>query len=312
MNFKQVRILVKTTVKSWSDDYASSMGAALSYYTLFSVAPLLLICIAIAGIVFGEEAARGQILGQLHELLGSSGALAIQGLLESVNKPAEGIFATLIGFVLLAVGATTVLAELQSDLDRIWRAPARAKPSGIIGLLRARLLSLGLIMSIGFLLIVSLVLSAAVAALSNWSAAFMRWEIVVQAFNLVFSFGFTAAIFAMIYKIMPSVHIQWKDVWVGACVTALLMGIGKTLIGIYIGKSGVVSGFGAAGSIVVVLVWVYYSAQLFLMGAEFTWVYAHTFGSRKHVPMPGAAVETPTQGIAPEKNLKQRMKKADH
>jgi membrane protein len=214
--------------------------------------------------------------------VGEGGATAIQNLLESVNRPAQGVAATLIGFILLGVGATTVFAELQDALDRIWRAPARNKTSGIVALLRARLLSFGLILCIGFLLIVSLLLSAAVAALGRWSST-MGWELLAQAINLIVSFALTAAIFAMIYKFMPRAHVQWKDVWIGACVTALLLAIGKLLIGIYIGKSGVVSGFGAAGSLVVVLVWVYYSAQLFLLGAEFTWVYAHTFGSRKNL-----------------------------
>ena len=281
MPFARTRALITTSIKAWMDDYAPSMGAALSYYTLFSVAPLLLIVIAIAGMAFGQDAARGQIFWQLHELVGEGGATAIQSLLESVNRPAEGIAATLIGFILLGVGATTVFAELQDALDRIWRAPARNKTSGIVGLLRARLLSFGLILCIGFLLIVSLLLSAAVAALGKWSSAIMGWELLAQAINLMVSFALTAAIFAMIYKFMPRAHVQWKDVWIGACVTALLLAIGKLLIGIYIGRSGVVSGFGAAGSLVVVLVWVYYSAQLFLLGAEFTWVYAHTFGSRK-------------------------------
>ncbi|MGC3980565.1 MAG: YihY/virulence factor BrkB family protein [Steroidobacteraceae bacterium] len=290
MTFKQARNLVQTAIKAWSDDYAPSMGAALSYYTLFSVAPLLLIVIAVAGMVFGQDAARGEIFLQLNGLLGEPGAKAIQSLLESVNRPAEGVAATLVGFLLLGVGATTVFAELQDALDRIWRAPARAKSSGIIALLRARLLSFGLILCIGFLLIVSLILSAAVAALGKWSSSFIGWELLVQMINLLVSFVLTAVVFAMIYKFMPRVHIHWKDVWIGACVTALLLGIGKLLIGIYIGKSGVVSGFGAAASLVVVLVWVYYSAQLFLMGAEFTWVYAHTFGSRKGLPLPSAQV----------------------
>lgn len=296
MAFKQARTLIQAAIKSWAADYAPSMGAALSYYTLFSVAPLLLIVIAVAGMAFGEDAARGQIFWQLHELLGEGGANAIQSLLESVNRPAEGAAATIIGFVLLGIGATSVFTELQDALDRIWRAPARTKTSGIVALLRARLLSFGLILCIGFLLIVSLLLSAAVAALGKWSSAFMGWEFMAQAINLMVSFALTAAIFAMIYKFMPRAHIQWKDVWIGACVTALLLAIGKLLIGIYIGKSGMVSGFGAAGSLVVVLVWVYYSAQLFLLGAEFTWVYSHTFGSRKNLAVPEVPAGQPANG----------------
>jgi membrane protein len=282
MTFKQIFGLIKTATSSWVDDYAPSMGAALAYYTMFSIAPLLLIVIAVAGMIFGEEAARGEIFTQLQGMMGEEGAIAIQGMIESASKPSTSIIATVIGVALLIVGATTVFAELQSDLDRIWRAPARKQSSGIWELLRSRLLSFGLILGIGFLLIVSLLASAALSALGNWWAPlFGSWELLLQAFNFIFSFAIITTAFAMIYKFMPHVHIAWHDVWIGAAVTALLFTIGKLLIGLYIGKSGVASGFGAAGSLAVVLVWVYYSAQIFLMGAEFTWAYAHTYGSRK-------------------------------
>ena len=294
IDFKQIWQLIKAAASSWSDDYAPSMGAALSYYTLFSIAPLLLIVISVAGMVFGEEAARGEIFGQLNSFMGSEAAAAIQGLLESVNKPAKGAFATIAGVALVLIGATTVFAELQDAMDRIWRAPARNKTSGLWGLLRARLLSFGMILSIGFLLMVSLVMGAALSALSRWwSPLFTGWETVAQVLNTVFSFAITMLAFAMIYKIMPRVKIAWRDVWIGAAVTALLFTLGKFLIGFYIGRSGVVSGFGAASSIVIVLIWVYYSAQIFLVGAEFTWVYAHIFGSRKGQKIPKAS-EAPT------------------
>lgn len=279
---KQVIQLIKTALSSWSDDYAASMGAALSYYTLFSVAPLLLIVISVAGLVFGEDAARGEIFAQLNTLMGSEAAAAIQSLLQSVNKPATGTFGAIAGVVLVLIGATTVFAELQDAMDRIWRAPARDRSAGLWGLVRARLLSFGMILSIGFLLMVSLVLSAALAALGRWwSPFFGAWETIAQSINALVSFAITLLGFAMIYKIMPRVKIAWRDVWVGAGVTALLFTVGKFLIGFYLGKSGVVSGFGAASSIVIILIWVYYSAQIFLVGAEFTWVYAHIFGSRK-------------------------------
>ena len=233
--------------------------------------------------MFGQEAARGEILLQLSGLMGEQGAAAVQSMLQAVNKPREGIVATLIGIALLVVGATTVFGELQDALDRIWRAPARAKSSGIFNLLRVRLLSFSMVMGIGFLLMVSLVASAALAALGKWwSPMFGAWETLAQWVNFVFSFGMVTVIFAMIYKIMPRTKVQWRDVWVGAAVTALLFTVGKHLIGLYIGKSSVASGYGAAGSLVVVLVWVYYSAQIFLLGAEFTWVYARSYGSLKH------------------------------
>jgi membrane protein len=274
--------LVKQAGESWIDDYAPSMGAALAYYTAFSLAPLLLIVIAIAGLVFGAEAARGEIFGQLTSLMGRDAAAAVEGMLISVSKPSEGIVATLVGAVFLLIGATSVFGELQDALDRIWRAPAREKAGGIWGLVRARLLSFGMIFGLAFLLMVSLVLSAGMAALGKWWGAwFAEFEVVVQLVNAALSFVLTGAVFAFIYKFMPRVRIQWRDVWLGAGVTALLFTLGKTLIGLYIGKTGVASGFGAAGSLVVLLVWVYYSAQIFLMGAEFTWVYARTYGSMK-------------------------------
>ena len=272
--------LVKAAVAAWSDDYAPSMGAALSYYTVFSLGPLLVIVIAIAGLAFGQEAARGEVFGQLRGLMGDAPAQAIEALLDSVRKPSHGIASALVGAALLLVGATTVFAELQDALDRIWRAPARDRSGGIFGLVRARLLSFGMILGIAFLLIVSLVLSAAIAALGRWWGSwFNGWEILLQGVNLLVGFALTTGVFAMIYKLMPRVDVRWHDVWLGAATTSLLFTIGRFLIGLYIGKSGIASGFGAAGSVAIVFVWVYYSAQIFLLGAEFTWVYANTFGS---------------------------------
>ena len=280
--------LCKKAVTSWLDDYAPSMGAALAYYTVFSIAPLLLIVISVAGLAFGEAAARGAIFEQLSGLMGAQGAAAIQGLLSSVNKPAEGIVASVTGLVLLVLRATTVFRELQDALDRIWRAPARDRSGGIVKMLHTRMLSFGLILGIGFLLGVSLVASAAFAALSKWwEPVFGGWAAVGQTVNFLFGFAISTIGFAMIYKLMPRARVQWRDVWVGAAVTSLLFSVGKHLIGLYIGRSSVASGFGAAGSLVVVLVWVYYSAQIFLLGAEFTWVYAHERGSLKGKPRPG-------------------------
>ena len=288
--------LVKRAAAAWVDDYAPSMGAALSYYTVFSLAPLLLIVVSIAGLVFGEEAARGEIFGQLAGLLGADAAEAVENLLKSLNKPAQGITGTLIGVGVLLIGATSVFAELQDALDRIWRAPLREKRGGLWGLLRARLLSFGMILGIAFLLMVSLVIGAVIAALGKWWAGFFGgWEVLLQIVNLVVGFGLTTVVFAMIYKMMPRVRVQWHDVWVGALVTALLFTAGKFLIGLYIGKSGVASGFGAAGSLIIVFVWVYFSAQVFLVGAEFTWIYARMFGSMKHLEAaaPEVAVKPP-------------------
>ena len=276
--------LVKGAVAAWKDDYAPSMGAALSYYTVFSLAPLLLIVISIAGLVFGEEAARGALFGQLRELMGSEAAGAVQGVLASVNKPAQGFVATSVGVAILLIGATSVFGELQDALDRIWRAPARERDAGWWNLLRTRLLSFGMVLGIAFLLMVSLVLGAVISALGKWwGGVFGDWEVLAQIVNLLVGFLLTTGVFAMIYKLMPRVRVRWHDVWLGALVTSVLFTVGKFLIGLYIGKSGVASAFGAAGSLVVVFVWVYYSAQIFLLGAEFTWVYARTFGSLRKV-----------------------------
>ncbi|WP_082524724.1 YihY/virulence factor BrkB family protein [Pseudorhodoferax sp. Leaf274] len=283
--FKQWLALCKQAVQSWSDDYAPSMGAALSYYSVFSMAPLLLIVISVAGLVFGEEAARGELFGQLAGLMGADAAKTLETLLASVNKPAQGIVSTLIGLGVLLIGATTVFGELQNALDRIWRAPARNDSGGLWNLLHTRLLSFGMVLGIAFLLMVSLVLGAVVSALGKWwGDAFMGWEVLAQLINIVLGFALTTGVFAMIYKIMPRVHVRWYDVWIGAAATALLFTVGRFLIGLYIGKSGVASSFGAAGSLIVIFVWVYYSAQVFLMGAEFTWLYAKQYGSMRNLP----------------------------
>ncbi|MBY4898603.1 YihY/virulence factor BrkB family protein [Cupriavidus sp. AU9028] len=279
--------LLRDTVSNWSDDYAPSMGAAIAYYTVFSVAPLLLIVISVAGIVFGAEAAQGAVVSQLEGFVGTEGARAIEDMLVAVSKPETSAVMTVVGFFTLLVGATTVFAELQSALDRIWRVPERHKSSGVWSLLRARVLSFGMILGIGFLLIVSLLASAGLAALSRaWSPLFGEGAIVAHIVDLVVSLAVVTTVFAMIYKIMPRANVRWPDVWLGAFVTALLFTIGKVAIGLYIGKSGVASGYGAAGSLVVLLLWVYYASQIFLLGAEFTWLYAHRFGSLRGTPIP--------------------------
>jgi YihY family inner membrane protein len=213
MHFRQIRNLIGKSVAAWVDDYAPSMGAALAYYTLFSLTPLLLIAIAVAGLVFGEEAARGEIVAQIEGLIGREGAIAVQGLLESANEPAHGVVALVLSLVTLIVGATTVFAELQSDLDRIWRVPAPATKRGLLTLLRTRLLSFGLVLGLGFLLLVSLVISAAIAALGKWwNGLFAGWEALLHALDFGLSLAITTFLFAMIYKFMPRARIPWRDV----------------------------------------------------------------------------------------------------
>lgn len=283
---------------AWIDDRAQSMGAALSYYTVFSIAPLLLIAISVAGLVFGQDAARGAVVVQLQGLVGQAGAQAIQDLLRNVSRPAEGIVATVTGLVVLVIGATSVFAELQDDLNRIWEAPTPVKASTWWAWLRTRILSMGMILAIGFLMLVSLAASAAFDAFATWSSAFFGpWEVLVHLVNFGVSLLLTAALFALIYRYMPQATIEWRDVAVGALVTALLFAVGKSLIGLYIGKSALASGFGAAGSLAVLLAWVYYSAQIFLFGAEFTWAYAHALGSRREQPRSAATpADTPQAG----------------
>lgn len=292
LSLSKIGTMVKQAAQAWVNDYAPSMGAALAYYTVFSLAPLLLIVIAIAGMVFGADAARGEIFDQLRDLMGDDAAKGVEALLASVNQPGKSIAATIVGVVMLVIGATSVFGELQDALDRIWRAPIRRKHGTVWTLVRSRLLSFGMIFGIAFLLMVSLVLSAAVAALGHWwGGLFAGWETMAQSVNALLSFVLTTAVFAFIYKLMPRVKVQWRDVLLGAVVTAFLFTLGKTLIGVYIGKTGVASTFGAAGSIVIVLVWVYYSAQVFLMGAEFTWVYARTFGSMQGVGLAPSQID---------------------
>ncbi|HWU83101.1 MAG TPA: YihY/virulence factor BrkB family protein [Methylophilaceae bacterium] len=277
-----LRRLCIESVKRWSDDYAQSMGAALAYYAMFSIAPLLLIVISVTGVFFGPEAIRGEIFSQLRGLMGDEGALAVQQLLESVSQPDKSLLATVIGAIMLAVGATTVFGELQDDLDRIWKSPPRRKEAGLWRLIQGRLLSFGMILGIGFLLLVSLIFNALLTAMGTWWAPiFGTWVKVAAVSNAVISFILVAVMFALIYKFMPRARVLWSDVLVGALVTAFLFTIGKALIGMYLGASGVASGYGTAGSLIALLVWVYYSAQIFLLGAEFTKVYAESHGSLK-------------------------------
>lgn len=307
MHPKKIWNLISKSAGMWVDDYAPSMGAALAFYALFSMAPLLIIVIAVAGLFFGPDAARGEIVAQMQDLIGLEGALAVQGVLKNANEPAQSILATVVSLVTLLVGATTVFAELQSDLDRIWRVPAVVTRSGLWNLLRARLLSFGLVLGLVFLLLISLVVSALTAAFGKWSNGVLAdWTITLEVINFGVSFGVTILIFAMIYKLMPRARIAWRDVWVGAMVTAFLFAIGKFLIGFYLSTFGVASSFGAAGSLVVLLVWVYYSAQIFLLGAEFTWVYSHEYGSRKTLAElePVVAVPSRSGGSNPAADVK--------
>jgi membrane protein len=270
--------LLAEAVRGFGEDRAPRKAAALAFYTLFSLAPLLIISIAIAGMVFGADAARGEIVGQLRGLVGTESATAIEAVLQNASRPGAGPVAAVVGLLTLLFGATTAFAELKAGLDEIWQAPPE-KMQGFVYTLRSRLLSFGLILAVGFLLMVSLVFSAAVSALQRWWHLEDATGVLLQSANLLLSFGLVVAMFAVIYKLLPSVRVAWADVLVGAVATALLFTVGKFFIGLYLGHSAVTSTYGAAGSVILVMLWVYYSALIFLFGAEFTKVFARRYGS---------------------------------
>jgi membrane protein len=271
--------LVKQTAKDWKDDQASRLAAALAYYTAISIAPLLVVVIAVAGLVFGPEAAQGAIYGELGGVIGPDSAETLQTMVESANKPRAGVLATIIGIAVLLFGATGVFAELQDSLNTIWEV--EPKPGrGLWLLIRQRFLSLGMVLGIAFLLIVSLVVSAGLAALGDSLARVLPGApIIWQVLGFVVSFAVVTLLFAMIFKVLPDVKIRLRDVWVGSVVTAALFVLGKVLLGLYFSRAHVASSYGAAGSIVAMLLWVYYSAQIFFFGAEFTQAYAKSRGA---------------------------------
>ena len=272
--------LIKESFKGWKDDGALDLGAALAYYTILSLAPLLLIVIAVAGLVWGREAVQGQLVGQMQGIVGTQGAQAIQTMVANAGKHGQGVLATILGLATILFGATGVFVQLQSALDRIWNV--EPKPgAGIWSFIRTRMISFGMVLGIGFLLLVSLVVTAAVAALGKWATGMLPGgETLINILTFAVSFALITLLFAMIYKVLPDVEIAWRDVWIGAAVTALLFTIGKFLIGLYLAHSTVASTYGAAGSLVVLLLWIYYSSQILFLGAEFTQVYATRYGSQ--------------------------------
>jgi membrane protein len=291
MQRKSIWQFVKTTINEWVEAEPFQLAAALSYYTLFSLAPLLLIAIGVAGFVFGREAAQNQIVETLQGMIGQDSAQTVQEMIQASNEqPKTGMLSTIIGFVALLFGAGGVVGQLQTSLDKIWEVTP--KPGqGIWGFLRQRFFSFAMVLAIGFLLLVSLVVTAVLSSFTAMISSFLGdATFVAHAIDILVSFGFVTLLFALIYKYVPDVEIQWRDVWVGAALTSILFTIGKYLIGLYIGTSGVSSTFGAAGSLITILVWVYYSSLIFFLGAEFTRVYATQYGS----------------GVAPAENA-QRM-----
>ena len=277
---KSIFKLIKQAFSEWQQDKASMLAAALAYYTVFSIAPLLVIAIAIAGAVFGQDAAQGEIVSQINQLVGQEGAEAIEMILANADRPELGSLASIISVVVLFIGASGVFAQLQEALNTVWNVEAKPN-AGIWEFIRKRLLSFGMVLAIGFLLLVSLVLSAILSGIGKLEINLLPgftplWQLV----NFVISFGSISLLFALIYKYLPDAKIRWKDVWVGAIITALLFTIGKSLIGLYLGRGSLGSAYGAAGSLIVFLAWVFYSAQILLFGAEFTQVYARKYGKK--------------------------------
>jgi membrane protein len=280
VNLKTVISLVKETFTQWQKDKAPTLAAALAYYTVFSLAPLLIIVIAIAGLVFGADAAQGQIVTQLQSLIGKDGAQTVQELILKASEPKSGMIATLVGIATLLWGASNVFTNLKEALNAIWNVsppPGR----GIWGFFQDRVLSFAMILGIGFLLLVSLVISAVLAAVSFWLNGLLQLPVGIwQIVDFAISFGVVTLLFALIYKLLPDVDLAWNDVWIGAAITSVLFTIGKSLIGIYLGGSGIASTYGAAGSFVIILLWINYSAQILFLGAEFTQVWANRYGSK--------------------------------
>jgi len=270
----EIKFIFKKTFDEWLDDKAPKLAAALAFYTAFALSPILIIVIAVAGLMFGAEAVRGELVQQIAGPLGQEAAKAIEVMVAESSKKESGIMATVIGIVTLFIGATGVFVELQDSMNIIWNVPA--KPStGILGILRQRFLSFAMVVGIAFLLMVSLVVSTGLAAITAYfNYLIPGQDFIWHALNFLISLGFITFMFAMMFKVLPDVKIAWGHVWQGAFFTALLFTIGKTLIGLYLGHGSITSTFGAAGSFAIILLWVYYSSQVFFFGAELTQVYS--------------------------------------
>ncbi len=281
MNVKNIIGLLKDTYKAWSNDNASGFGAALSYYTVFSFPPLLLIAVSIAGFMFGEKAAQGQLQAQFENLIGKDGAQLVQTMISHAANFKKGIVAGVVGAIVLLLGASGVFVQLQTSLNYMWRVKPKPR-SGIKHFIFTRLVSFAMVISIGFLLLVSLIISALLSAFSHYLVALVNGSEIIKyaahLANFVVSFGIITLLFALIYKFLPDVKIRWRDVWLGAVVTAFLFTVGKLAIGLYLGHSRIATAYGAAGSLVIVLAWIYYSSQILFFGAEFTNVYANRHG----------------------------------
>lgn len=301
MRFKPVWQLLKTTAQSWSEDNATRLAAALAYYTVLSLAPLLMLAVSIAGLVFGDDAARGHISSQLSSLVGPEAGKGIETVLSHADKPAEGAWGSILGGLVLLFGASGVFGELQAAMNTVWKV--EPKPGrGVWGLLQHRFFSFTMVMGVAFLLLVSLVLSTVLSAVGAFfSEVLPGGELLWQILNAAISMAIISFLFALLFKVVPDIEVGWRDVWLGAVCTALLFTVGKFLLGLYLGRASVASPYGAAGSLIVLVIWVYYAAQILFLGSEFTRVYAQWRGARI-VPSDGSVAkpdpEDPTAKLA--------------
>lgn len=296
---RDVWLLLKDSALKFNEDKATRLGAALAYYTALSLSPLLLAVVAIAGLAFGEQAARGEIMAQFQDTIGDEAAAFLETMIQKSASQANGIVAAVIAGAVLLFGASGVFADLQSALNTVWKVPGRKPEGGILTVVKERLLSFSLVCGAAFLLLVSLVVTAVLAGINSRVAGWMPgMDALAQVVNFTLNFVLTAALFAMIFKWLPETRLAWRDVAVGASITALLFSVGRYLIGLYLGKAAVGSTYGAAGAFVVLLVWIYYSTLILLFGAELTFVYAQRFGSGVRTPE-GALVE-PRAATTPE------------
>lgn len=277
---KQAISLAKETYNKWSEHQAPRLGASVAFYSVLSFAPLLVLLTAVIALVFGQQSAQGALINEARQLIGDRGAETVQSLLKNAQKPSSGIFASLVAFATLLFGASGVFAELRAALNVIWESTAQSA-SGFVGIIKQRLFSFGMVLSIGFLLLVSLIISAALTYIGHSFGELVPMPpFILQVINFVVSFLVITVLFGLMFKYVPTAKVSWRDVGVGAVGTALLFTIGKFLLGLYLGKASVGSTYGAAGSFVAVIVWIYYSAQIFFFGAEFTHVYAEAHGKK--------------------------------
>lgn len=300
MGCRQCWDLLRSAFTEWVDDKAPRLGAALAFYTALSLAPLLVVVLAIAGLAYGQKAVEGQLVWQIQDMVGVEGAKAIQALISAAHRPSSGVIATILGLLTLFFGASSAFAELSDALNTIWRIPVNPRQSGVASLfdmVKRRTVSFLMVLGVGLLLLLTLFASAGITAVETFFGDVLPMPgPFLQIVNFLISFMVIAILFALIYKVLPDVRLKWSDVAIGAAITSLLFSVGKFLIGLYLGTTTIASSYGAAGSFLIVLLWVYYSAQVFFLGAEFTKIYTRRFGSHFRAKLQ----------VQPEQNAGQR------